>query len=160
MSKTPPSSPATPSGLSTPADIEALADQLSGIADAIHKRVVKSIAAYKGKPVPEAEQAAARALIDHELELRQRAGGLYADAAVLVVKSLGKSQQHVLAQTAAAAEKIRKIAHIGQVVGMVASVLGLAAAAATAQPVAILGALDKLRASIKGVRDTSPPPAA
>lgn len=151
---------ASPSGLSSPADIEALADELSDCADAIHKRVVKSVQAHGGKPVPDEEQAAARALLDAEYELRQRAGGLYADAATLVVGSLGKSQQHVMALTAAAADKIRRIGTIGQVVGLAGSVLGLAAAVGSAQPVAILGALDKLRASIKGVRSVGAPGAA
>jgi hypothetical protein len=157
MTKLTPSSPPAAPGLSTPADIEALADQLSAIADEIHARVVKSVKAHGGKPVPEAEQAAARALIDQELELRQRASGLHADAALLVVHSLGKSQAHVLALTAQAAERIRKIAYIGQVTGLVASVLGLAAAAASAQPVAIIGAIEKVRTSIKGVQAVSPP---
>lgn len=157
MSKIPPVAASSPAGLSSPAEIEALADQLSGLADEIHARVVKSLKAYQGKPVPEAEQAAARALLDHELELRQRANGLHADAAILVVGALGKSQQQVLAMTAAAAEKIRKIAYLGQVTGLVASLLGLAAAAATAQPVAILGALDKVRSSIKAVKAVAPP---
>lgn len=160
MTKTPPSTPPSPSGLATPADIEALADEISKIADEIHARVVKSVTDHNGKPVPQAEQAAARALIDHELELRQRASGLYADAAVLVVKSLGKSQAHVLAQTAAAAEKIRKIAHLGHVVGVAAGVLTLAAAASSGQPVAILAALEKLRTSVKGAKETRPPTAA
>lgn len=167
MTTAPPSSPPTPaspvpkagSGLSTPAEIEALADELSLVADEIHKRVVKSVKAYKGQPIPEAEQTTARALLDDEMELRQRANGLYADAATLVVASLGKSQTQIMALTATAAERIRQIAHLGQLTGLVASMVGLAAAAATAQPVALLGAIDKVRASIKGVRDTSPPAA-
>lgn len=147
----PPAPPAAP-GLSTAAEIEAFADQLGAIADAIHKRVVKSIDDHKGKPIPQPEQAAARALIDHEMLLRQHANRLYAEAATLVVDSLGKSQAHVLALTAAAAEKIRKINRIGQITGLVSSLVGLAAAAATAQPVAILAAIEKVRAGIKGVR--------
>ena len=162
MTKVPPATPAAPagtsgvSGLSSPADIEALADQLSAIADEIHRRVVKSVKAHGGKPVPQAEQNAARALLDAEYELRQRADGLYADAATLVVAALGKSQAHVLALTAAAAETIRKIGYIGQAVGLVASVIGLAAAAGTGQPVAIIGAIDKVRSSIKGLKSFSP----
>jgi hypothetical protein len=155
---TAPAAPAHASGLSTPAEIEALADQLTACADALHKRIVKAVKEHNGKPVPEADQAAARALFDDELVLRQRANGLYADAATLVVKTLGKSQAHVLQLTADAAEKIRKIGYIGQVTGMVASLLGLAAAAGTGEPTIILGALEKLRLSIKGVQAYSPPP--
>lgn len=148
--------PELPSGLSTPADIEALADQLTACADELHQRIVRSVKDHKGKPVSEAEQAIARALFDDELMLRQQANGLYADAATLVVKSLGKPQQHVMQLTAAAAEKIRKIGYIGQVTSLVGNLLLLAGAAGTGQPVAILAALEKVRTSVKGVQAFSP----
>src|SRR5213595_396853 len=89
-------------GLATVEQIEALADQLSACADEIHARVMKDIKAHKGGDISEAEQTVARALLDDEVVLRQRANGLYADAATYVVKALGKPQQHVLELTAAA----------------------------------------------------------
>ena len=143
-------------GLATVPQIEALADQLSACADQIHARVMKDIKAHNGGLVGAAEQATARALLDDELLLRQRANSLYADAATYVVKTLGKPQQHVMELTVAAAEKIRRITTIGDVVGLVAGLLSLAGAAATGQPVPILAALDKIRIQVKAVQADMP----
>lgn len=143
-------------GLATVPQVEALADQLSACADQIHARVMKDIKAHNGGAISEAEQAIARALLDDELLLRQRANSLYADAATYVVKTLGKPQQHVMELTAAAAEKIRKITMIGDAVGLVAGLLSLAAAAATGQAAPILVALDKIRTGVKAVQADMP----
>jgi len=143
-------------GLATVPQIEALADQLSVCADQIHARVMKDIKAHNGGPVGDAEQATARALLDDELLLRQRANSLYADAATYVVKTLGKPQQHVMELTAAAGKKIRRITMIGDVVGLVGGLLALAGAAATGQPVPILAALDKIRNQVKAVQADMP----
>ena len=153
MTTTPPK---TPDGLATAAEIEALADQFTACADAIHARVVKAVTAYKGGPVPEAEQSAARALINDELLLRQRAEGLYADAATLVVKSLGKSQLHVMQLTADAAEKIRTITHIALVTSLVGSLLSFAGAVGTGQVLVIGKALDNVRKHIKVMQPPAP----
>lgn len=142
-------------GLASVEQIEALADQLSACADQIHVRVMKDIKAHDG-PFSDADQATARALLDDELLLRQRANSLYADAATYVVKTLGKPQQHVIELTAAAAEKIRKIALIGDVVGLVGGLLSLAGAAATGQAAPILAALDKIRTQIRAVQADLP----
>lgn len=138
-------------GLASVAEIEALADQLSACADDLHQRVMKEINSYKGRPVPDKVQALARALIDDEAVLRERANGLYADAATIVVKSLGKSQQQVVALTVAAADKIRRIALIGDVAGLVGGLLGLAGAAATGHPAPIVLALENIRKQLKAI---------
>ncbi|KQQ89308.1 hypothetical protein ASF77_10055 [Massilia sp. Leaf139] len=140
------------------AQIVELADQLSACADGLHERIMRDIRAYDGGVVPAHVQAAARALLEDELLLRQRANGLYADAATYVVKSLGKSQQGVVALTTAAAEKIRKIALIGDVTGLVAGLLHLAGAAATGQAASVITALDKIHTQIKAI-DTHRAPA-
>ena len=150
-----------PNGLASVPQIEALADQLSACADEIHARVMKDIKAHNGGPFSDAEQATARALLDDEVLLRQRANSLYADAATYVVKTLGEPQKHVLQLTADAAEKIRKIAMIGDVVGLVGGLLSLAGAAATGQAAPILVALKKIRDQLKAVKaDLPKPPAA
>jgi hypothetical protein len=136
-------------GLASVPQIVELADQLSACADQLHERIMRDIRTYDGGIVPAHVQATARALLEDELLLRQRANGLYADAATFVVKSLGKSQQGVVALTTAAAEKIRKIALIGDVTGLVAGLLSLAGAAATGQAAAIVLALDKIHTHIK-----------
>jgi len=145
-------------GLASVNQIVELADQLSACADQLHERVMRDIRAYEGRTVPEAVQAAARALFEDEVILRQRANGLYADAATYIVKSLGKSQQGVIALTTAAAEKIRKITLIGDVTGLVAGLLQLAGAAATGQAASVLTALDKIQAHMAAI-DASKPPA-
>lgn len=148
--------PAEQSGLATVEQIEALADQLSACADQIHDRVMSDIRASKDTDIGEKRKAAARALLDDEIVLRQRANGLYADAATLVVKSLGQSQQQIVKLTADAAEKIRKIAVIGDVTGIVGGLLMLAGAAATGQPAAIVLAIEKLRRQTKALEAHSP----
>jgi hypothetical protein len=147
-------------GLATVNQVVELADQLSACADQLHERIMRDIRAYQGGPVPESAQNTARALLDDEVLLRQRANGLYADAATYVVKSLGKPQQHVVALTADAAEKIRKIALIGDITGLVAGLLSLAGAAATGQAASIVLALEKIRVQLAAIKTHSPPPAA
>lgn len=148
---------ASQGGLASVTQVVELADQLSACADQLHERIMREIRAYEGATVPEHVQAAARALFEDEVILRQRANGLYADAATYTVKSLGKSQKVVIALTAEAAEKIRKITRIAEVSGLVAGLLHLAGAAATGQPASILAALDKIRAHATAVEATKPP---
>jgi hypothetical protein len=143
-------------GLASVAQIVELADQLSACADQLHERIMRDIRAYDGGIVPAHVQATARALLEDELVLRQRANGLYADAATCVVKSLGKSQQGVVALTTAAADKIRKIALIGDVTGLVAGLLQLAGAAATGQAASVITALDKIYTNIKAIETHRP----
>lgn len=139
-------------GLASAAEIEALADQMSRIADEIHKRVMKEIKSHNGGPVSDAEQAAARALLDDEILLRQRADGLYADAATYVVQSLAVSQQQLIALTTAAAEKIRNIDRIAAVTGLAGALLRLAGAVATGNPVPIVAAIERLSKQVKVVK--------
>ena len=149
------------SGLASVPQIVELADQLSACADQLHERIMRDIRAYEGRTVPDAVQAAARALLEDEVILRQRANGLYADAATYIVKSLGKSQRSVIALTTEAAEKIRKITLIGDITGLVGGLLQLAGAAATGQAASVVGALDKIRAHMAAIEaNKAPAPAA
>ena len=147
-------------GLSTVAQIEALADQLSAIADEIHVRVMKDNRNHKGGPISDAEQAIARGLLEDEIALRQRANGLYADAATYVVKSLNQSQQQIVKLTADAAEKIRKITRIADITGLVGGLVMLAGAAATGQAAPIVVALERVGKHVKKVAASSPSKAA
>lgn len=144
-------------GLANVQQVIELADQLSTCADQLHERIMREIRAYEGATVPDHVQATARALFEDEVILRQRANGLYADAATYIVKSLGKSQQGVIALTTEAAEKIRKITRITEITGLVAGLLQLAGAAATGQAASILAALDKIRAHAQVIEATKPP---
>lgn len=149
--KAAPAPAGTNGGLASVPQIVELADQLSACADQLHERIMRDIRAYDGGIVPAHLQATARALLEDELVLRQRANGLYADAATYVVKSLGKSQQVVVALTTAAAEKIRKIALIGDITGLVGGLLQLAGAAATGQAASVITALDKINTHMKAI---------
>jgi len=139
-------------GLASAAEIEALADQMSIVADAIHQRVMKQIGAHNGGPISDTEQRAARALLDDELVLRQRANGLYADAATYVVQSLSVSQQQLIALTAAAAHKIHTMDRIASATALVGALLHLAGAVATGNPVPIVAAIERLSKQVKLVK--------
>lgn len=134
-------------GLSTPAEIEALADQLSGAADDIHEQILKAI--RKGTQddgtIEGIDQLQAQQLFDQEMLLRQKAIGLYVDAARLTVKDLGLPQQQIIALTAAAREKLRRIARIADFANIVADVVALAGAVAGAKPKGVVKALENLR---------------
>jgi hypothetical protein len=150
----------TDNGLSTIAQVEALADQLSICADELHTRLKREAAALAGAPAdspgasaPWAHRRAALvALFDDEQVLRQRANSLYADAATAVVRDLGKPQGHVIALTHAAAEQIRKIGLVSDAVGLVAGLLALAGAVASAQAGPVLAALETVRVQLKAVK--------
>ncbi|NHZ35628.1 hypothetical protein [Massilia rubra] len=139
-------------GLASVEDIMALAAQLSGVASAIHERALVAIRAPGDARLGEDERNGAFALLDEELLLRQHVHALYLDAARAVVKGLGQPQQHVLALTADAAEKIRKISVIANVTGLVAAVVGLAGAAASGVPGTVSLALKDVRDRIKAIK--------
>lgn len=146
--------------LSSTEKIVELADHLSACADQLHERVMQEIRSYAGGPVPEHVQDKARALFEDEVLLRQRANGLHADAATLIVKGLGKQQAQLVKLTADAAEKIRKIGAIGEAAGLVGGLLALAGAAATGQPALILAAVDKIDKHGKALNALKPKPPA
>lgn len=157
-----PTGPAAPSadgdGLADAAKVEQLADQLSACADALHARLMRELHAYHGKPVPAKVQDALRALLDDEQVLRQRANGLYAGAAASIVSGLGQPQKHLVALAADAAGKIKTITRIGDAMGLVARLLGLAAAAATGQPAPILLALEGMKHQLDAIAVHNAPP--
>ena len=147
-------------GLSTPAHVEALADQFSACADQLHIRVKAEAAAAGAMPDGTARmrrRATVDRLLDAEQELRQRANSLYADAAAAIVPRLGAPQQQLIALTQAASEQIRKIALVGDATGLVAGLLVLAGGVASAQPGAVLTALETIRAQLKAVKAGLPP---
>ena len=147
-------------GLSTVSEVEALADQLTASADALHQRLVKEIKSHTGA-FGDAEQALMRGLNDDEQLLRQRANSLYADAAAAVVPGLALPQKHLIALTAAAAEKIRQIGKRGEVIGLVGGLLSLAGSAMAGNLGGVISAVDQVRTHAAGVAAHQPkaPPA-
>jgi hypothetical protein len=151
--------PSPAEALSTAHQVEELADKLSACADSIHQRVMRDIRRHHGEDVPEPEQTAARALLNAEMELRQRANRLYAEAAACIVSSLGQPQQHLIQLTVDAADKIRRITRIGDGITLVARLLGLAAAASTGQVLPILAAVEGLKTQLDVVAIDNAPAA-
>lgn len=143
-------------GLSNPDEVEALADQLSACADELHGRLMKAI--NSGRDGPGIDRAVARALLDDEALLRQRANSLYADAAAHAVSGLGATQAHVMELTARATEQIRKIKATGNLTGLVAAMLAMAGAVATGQPAPILVAMERIHKQLKLVAADNPQP--
>lgn len=115
---------------STQKDIEALADSLSASADALHTRLMSAL---RQKP-PAVAQPLAQTLFENEVALRQRANGLYLEAAVLAASGLGGTQKQLLDVTARAQDKIRKIEHVKDLIQLTGELLSLAAAIAAGKP--------------------------
>ncbi len=138
-----------PNGLESAAQVEVLADQLSACADELHKRLMHDIHGHNGAPLSDAEQAIARALLDDEQLLRQRANALYADAASYTVKELGQSQQVLVKLTADAAVKIAKITKVANAASLVGALLLLAGAVASGQAAPIVVAIEKVSRLVK-----------
>lgn len=141
---------ALPDGLSNISDVEALADQFSACADALHTRLLHDIKTHRGD-YSDAEQAQLRALFDDEQVLRQRANALYTDAAAATVPTLGLPQQQLISLTATAAEQIRKIGMVGEVLGLVGGLLSLAGAVASGHVAGIVKAFEQVRTHGAGV---------
>jgi hypothetical protein len=135
-------------------DIEALADSLSANADALHRRLMRAIrrpAPGQAPDLPGISQGAAQALFENEVTLRQRANGLYLDAAVLAASGLGGHQLKILELTERAQQKIDQIDRLKDLVDLAAELLALGAAVATGKPDQILKPLENLKHHIEAL---------
>ena len=136
----------------TQPDLEALADSLSASADALHARLMRAIRQKTpGTNEPAISRAAAQALFENEVILRQHAVGLYLEAASLAAAGLGGLQQQLLDVTAQAQEKIRKIDKIKDLVALTGELLSLAAALATGAPEKLVTPYEKLKARVESM---------
>lgn len=131
--------------LSTMQCVVDLADSVVCIADDLHERILQEIAGYNDRTMPDAQKALMRALTDDERLLRQYAHALYADAATFVIRDLKEPQHRLMALTAEAAEKIRRIGVIGEVTGLVGGILLLVGSIARGQFSHVGAALEKIR---------------
>jgi hypothetical protein len=141
----------------TQSDIEALADSLSASADALHARLLRAIrqrpdTMVAGQPAePVVTQAAAQALFENEVILRQRANGLYLEAATLAAGGLAGMQQQLLDVTARAQETIRQIDRIKDLIALTGELLSLAAAVATGTPERVIAPYEKLKQRVEAL---------
>ncbi|MRX08924.1 hypothetical protein GJ697_13865 [Pseudoduganella sp. FT25W] len=134
------------------AQIEALADNLSANADALHRRLMRAIRTPSPDgALPGISQGVAQALFENEVALRQRANGLYLDAAVLAATGLGTQQQQLLDLTALAQQKIDRIDRLKDLVDLAGELLSLGAAVAAGKPEHVLSPLEKLKHHIEAL---------
>jgi hypothetical protein len=129
--------------LKTQEEVEELADGLTKSADLIHKKLLKEI--KKGS----VDQAQAQLLFQDEAILRQKANGLYIDAANCVIRDLSEEQGAVLDLVSAANEKLKKLENIESIIDLIADLLVLAAAAYAAKPAPLLAAFKEVRKDLK-----------
>jgi len=135
-----------PAHLTTQRAIEALADSLTGSADALHVRLMNAIGQHAPDGAgPAVSQAAAQALFDDEVKLRQCAMGLYLQAATLAAGGLAGMQQQLQDVTQQAQEKIARIDRIKDVIALAGELLSLAAAVATGAPEKLVAPYEKLK---------------
>jgi hypothetical protein len=146
-------------------DIEALADSLSACADELHIRIMKAIRSNPpGGLARDTEAApaslengishgAAQALFENEVALRQRANGLYVNAALLAGAGLGSVQQDMLYLVAAARRRIRNATLLKDVIALAADMLGLAAAIAAARPEHLPAAVESVKQHLAQLMD-------
>jgi hypothetical protein len=126
--------------------IEQLADCLTRCADSVHERLMKAISAR------EINRFEAQAIFQDETGLRQRANGLYLDAAKCIVRDLEIAQKELIGVVATANKAIRNIERTRAFIDLVADVLTLAAAACAAKPGPIVAALEEIKNDIDPLR--------
>lgn len=131
--------------LSTMQCVVDLADSVVCIADDLHERILQEIAGYNDRIMPDEQKALMRALTDDERLLRQYAHALYADAAAFVIQDLPEPQHRLMALTADAAKKIRRIGVIGEVTGLVGGILLLVGSIARGQFSQVGTAMEKIQ---------------
>jgi len=167
---TAPANPAqpAPNPAASPLDLEALADSLSACADILHARLMRAI--HQRPPAAPAPAAAAAGSIDHglsqgtaqalfenEVALRQRANGLYLDAAELAGRGLGGQQQVLLDLAAQAQDQIRRVNRIKDMASLLADLLALGAAVAAGKPEHLGPPVEKLRRHLADLQAGAPP---
>jgi hypothetical protein len=129
--------------LNTQKEVEQLADSLTKSADAIHKQLLKEI--KRGG----VDHAQAQLIFQDEAVLRQKANGLYIDAANCVLKNVAADQDEIIGLIAAANDKLKKIEDTGKFIDLIADLLVLASAAYAAKPGPLLAALKEVRKDLK-----------
>lgn len=132
---------------------EALADHLSACADALHQRLMRALRqpADTAAALNGLSPGMAHALFESEVRLRQRANGLYLDAALLAASGLDAQQQQLADLAVRAADLIARVERTKQLADLTARLLGAGAAFAGGQPESILPALEKLKHHIEAL---------
>jgi hypothetical protein len=123
-------------------DVEALADQLTDLANGLHQRLLHAIKAR------EVDQATAQTLFQQEASLRQKANSLYADAAGRVVHGLVLDQQDLVAAVDSAKHHIQAMSDFRKTMGLAGDVIDLGASVLAGKPAPILAALKQVESDL------------
>lgn len=137
-------------------DLEALADRFSACADTLHARLLRALRRPAGA-APGLAQDTAQALFEQEVALRQRANGLYLEAAELARRGLAGQQQALLDVAARAEAEIRDINQLRDLISLLSDLLTLGAAVAAGKPEHLGPAVDKLRRHLADLDAGKPP---
>ena len=121
------------------------ADALTRSADSIHDRLLTAIRN------DEVDHPTAQMIFQDESILRQRANGLYIDAASCVVAGLDEAQKSVIDLVDTANARMRKIKEMAQLIDLVADLLLLATATYAAKPRPIIAALKEVRRDVEAL---------
>ena len=121
------------------------ADALTRSADSIHDRLLTAIRNN------EVDHPTAQMIFQDESILRQRANGLYIDAASCVVAGLDEAQKSVIDLVDTANARMRKIKEMAQLIDLVADLLLLATATYAATPRPIIAALKEVRRDVEAL---------
>lgn len=121
------------------------ADALTRSADSIHDRLLTAIRNN------EVDHPTAQMIFQDESILRQRANGLYIDAASCVVAGLDEAQKSVIDLVDTANARMRKIKEMAQLIDLVADLLLLATATYAAKPRPIIAALKEVRQDVEAL---------
>ena len=121
------------------------ADALTRSADSIHDRLLTAIRNN------EVDHPTAQMIFQDESILRQRANGLYIDAASCVVAGLDEAQKSVIDLVDTANARMRKIKEMAQLIDLVADLLLLATATYAAKRRPIIAALKEVRRDVEAL---------
>lgn len=139
------------SALSTASEIIAFADKITAYANGIHAWLIKAINDKK------VDQSTAQAIFQDESILRQRANGLYLDAANCIVKDLQTPQSELLGVIDDAKESLENIKEVASAIDLIADILVLVGAAYAAKPAPILAAIKEVKADVDALKKNKKP---
>lgn len=134
--------------LSNAVRVEQLADSLSQAAAALHAAVMRAIRKRASLGEAGITQAEAQAVFALEVELRQQANALYADAAGHAITGLDTAQRHLSGLLDAVRQRIARHDQVSDWISLATGLLNLGRAVLAGNPERILATLDTVRARL------------
>ena len=134
--------------LSNAVRVEQLADGLSQAAAALHAAVMRAIRKRASLGEAGITQAEAQAVFALEVELRQQANALYADAAGHATTGLDTAQRQLSGRLDAVRQRIARHDQVSDWISLATGLLNLGRAVLAGNPERILATLDTVRARL------------